>query len=516
MASGKQTPRQKMINMMYLVLTALLALNISKDILKALTKLDNSLDQTVNTVQSKNEQVYASFIRAAEENPVKAGPWKDKAFEVKDKSDALADEIEKIKKDLIELTGGTEEDENGAEVPVGLDSKEPPANYLLNEGKGAELRKQIDAYRTSLLALTNNDALKQAINTRFNTDKVVMEKGQAAVEWEKANFEHYPLAAILPFLTNIEADVRNTESDIIGELKTNISIDDIKVTGVRAVVDAKSNYVTQGGTYEAKVFLAAFDETQEPEIIINGEPLDPAQISNGEGTISFPANAVGEQKWAGVIRLKQIGKEPKEYEVSSTYTVAPPTVVISPTKMNVLYRGVQNPLEIGVPGVDPSKIRVSGPGVSGSNGNYMANVTNLSGQKKITISVSVEETDEEGNTSVRNMGSKEFRIKGLPPAQGLIFKRAGGKFARNLVEAATIEAAYQDFPFDLPLTVTSFEVAIPGFPPEKVRGNKMTATIGQRLRTLKPNSTIVVRDIRARGPGGLTVKNVSAIPIDVN
>jgi gliding motility-associated protein GldM len=515
MAGGKQSPRQKMINMMYLVLTALLALNISKDILKALTKLDDSLVQTVNTVEQKNAQVYAAFDAAMADNPAKTKEWRDKAYDVKKKSDALVEDIIKIKDDIVMASGGYEEDELGKKVPLKLDSKEPPANYLLNEGHGKELREKIESYKNTVLSVTDNPALQGAINARFNTEPVIIEKGSTPVEWEKANFEHYPLAAILPFLTNIEADIRNTESDVIGALQTNISAADIKVTGVRAVIDAKSSYVVQGSNYEAEVFLAAFDDTQEPIIEVNGEELPADQIAGGIGKVSFPTSSVGEMTWGGVIKLKQIGADDKVIPFEGSYTVAPPTVVISPTKMNVLYRGVQNPLEIGVPGVDPSKLRVSGPGISGSNGQYMANVTNVKG-KDVSISVSVEETDEEGNTTVKNMGSKPFRIKGLPPAQGLIFKRAGGKFAKNLVSSATIEAAYQDFPFDLPLTVSSFEVAIPGFPPEKVQGNKMTATIAQRLATLKPNSTIVVRDIQARGPGGLRVTKISAIPIDVN
>lgn len=515
MAGGKQSPRQKMINMMYLVLTALLALNISKDILKALTKLDNSLVQTVNVVESKNAQVYNAFESAMAENPAKTKPWRDKAFDVKTKSDALVNDIKAMKDELVLLSGGAEEDELGNMVPIKLDSKEPAANYLLNEGKGEELRKKLDTYKASVLSVTESEGIKTAITARFNTSDVVVEKGSNPVPWEKANFEHYPLAAILPFLTNIEADIRNTESDVIGELKNNISAADIKVTGVRAVIDAKSTYVTQGGNFEAEVFLAAYDDTQEPIIMIGDTELPSDQISGGVGRISFPATSIGEKKWGGVIKLKQMGQEDKVIPFEGSYTVAPTTVVISPTKMNVLYRSVQNPLEIGVPGVDPSKLRVSGPGISGSNGQYMANVTNVSGTE-VNISVSVEETGEDGKTTVRNMGSKKFRIKGLPPAQGLVYKRAGGKFARNLVENATVEAAYKDFPFDLPLKVTSFEVAIPGFPPEQVRGNKMTASIAQRLQTLKPNATIVIRDIKANGPGGLVVKDVSAIPIDVN
>jgi len=390
MAGGKLSPRQKMINMMYLVLTAMLALNISKDILEALTKLNQSLDQTVQTVDKKNADIYSAFHAAASENPEKAGPWRDKAMAVKEKSDDLYAFIENMKKELIEVSGGTDE-ETG--LPKKLDAREPPANYLLNEKHATKLKEKIEAYEASVLQYAEgNEQLQNTIKTFFDTEKKKV--GDKMVDWESASFEHFPLAAILPFLTDFQAKVRNTESDVISELQRNIGKTDLKFTGVRAIVMPKSNYVTQGDEYEAEVFLAAYDDTQEPEIIIEGEPLPEEQIANGIGKVSFKATSVGEQTWGGVIKIKQIGQETKEYPVEATFTVAPPSVVISPTKMNVLYRGVDNPLEIGVPGVDPAKLRVSGPGVSGSNGNYMAVVTNVQG-KEVTINVAVEEKDED-------------------------------------------------------------------------------------------------------------------------
>ena len=508
MASGKQTPRQKMINMMYLVLTALLALNISKDILQALTKLNASLDETVQTIDAKNADIYASFAAAAAENPKKAGPWRDKAMMVKEDSDELYQHIEQLKEKLVELTGGRDEETN---LPTGLDNREKVANYLLNQKHATELKKKIEAYRASVKSqVEDSPQLQQNIETIFDTGKQRVGEDGVETSWESANFEHFPLAAVLPFLTDIQAKVRNTESDVISELKRNIGAQDYNFTGLEPVVKAKSTYVTQGDEYEAEVFVAAYDETQKPEIVINGESLPEEQIQNGKGRITLPANQVGEQKWAGMITIKQIGKDPLQIPVEGSYTVAPPTAVISPTKMNVLYRGVENPLEISVPGVDPSKVRVSGPGVSGSNGNYTANVTNVKGTE-MNISVSVEE--EEGT---RTVGSKQFRIKGLPPAMGTIYTKSEGIFSKSAIKGATVEASFQDFPFDLPLTVTSFEVSIPGFPPEKVSGNQMTGQIKQRIDQARPGSTISIRDIQARGPGGLRVTRVGNISVDVN
>lgn len=515
MAGGKQTPRQKMINMMYLVLTAMLALNISKDILNALTKLNDSLDATVQTVDKKNAEIYSAFASAASENPEKAGQWRDKAMQVKQKSDDLYTHIAELKTKLIEVSGGVDE-ETG--LPRKLDALEDPANYLLNQKHATELKTKIEDYRDFVTQfVSDKPQLEASIKNNFDTGEQVVGKDNVKVSWESANFEHYPLAAILPFLTDYQAKVRNTESDVISELQYNIGKSDLKFTGVRAIVMPKSNYVTQGDEYEAEVFLAAYDDTQEPEITINGNALPSEQIENGKGLVKFKANAVGEQKWAGVIKIQQMGKDPIEYPIQATYTVAPPSVVISPTKMNVLYRGVDNPLDIGVPGVDPAKITATGPGVKRlGNGTYMADVTNVSGAT-MTISVSVQETDENGKTVSKPMGNKEFRVKGLPPAVGSVFGKSEGIMSKSLLGRAEVQANYQDFPFDLNLTVTGFEVAVPGFPPEQVRGNKLPDGVKTRIDRLKPGQTVSIRNIQAVVQGkGTRVPQIGNISIDVN
>ncbi len=516
MAGGKLSPRQKMINMMYLVLTAMLALNVSKDILKALTKLEDSLSQTISTVENKNADVYETFVDAAKENPDKALKWKNKAFEVKEVSADVFSYIDAMKDSLVSVSGGYDE-ETGA--PKALDAKSQPAAYLITEQgpqKATELKEKLNSFRSEIIKIADNDpSIKASLEGAFNTDDEKV--GDKQVSWEYATFGEYPLGAIIPFLTDIQARVRNAESEVLSHLGKQIGKGEVSFNTVQAMVMSKSNYVTQGGTYEAEVFLAAYDDTQEPTIIIEGNQLSSENIVDGKGKISFPANGVGEQTWGGKIIIKQIGKGDVEYDIPpTTYTVAPPSVVISPTKMNVLYRGVPNPIEIGVPGVDPAKIRVSGPGVSGSNGQYTANVTGLKG-KEINISVSVEETKADGTTTMRNVGSKEFRIKGLPPAVGTIYKRSEGLFSKNAISNATIEAAFEDFPFDLDLVVSSYEIAIPGSPPERVKNsNKIPSSVKSKIQKLKPGSTVSIRNIKARGPNGLKVDRVGIISVDVN
>ncbi len=506
MAGGKLTPRQKMINMMYLVLTALLALNVSREVMDAFFEVMQNQKTTITTVDKQNASVYRAFDAAAAENQKKAGPWRDKAYQVKDKSDELYTYLDSIKSTLIRITGG--EDEDGK--PKKMDNKELVANYMIVEKHGQELKSKINEYRDFLLTYAeNNEDLQNAINLTFSTDDYKNKEGVAEA-WEKHRFEHYPLISVLTFLTSMQADVKTAEANTIDFLQENIDASSIKVTGVKPIIMAKSNYITQGDVYTADVFLAAYDDTQDPIITINGEPLSPEQIVNGTGKYSVKTSATGEQKWGGVITLKQNGEE-KNYTFESSYIVAPPSVVISPSKLNVLYRMVDNPLEISVPGVEPSKLRVSGPGITKSGNGWSANVTKVTGK---TMKITVQVLDDEGN--VKQTQSKEFRIKGLPQAEGTMLKKSEAEYSKSLIKRSPIEAGYPDFPYDLPLTVVSFEVKIEGYPPAKITGNTLDATNKARVDGLKPGASITFRKIVAKTPKGDRVTNVGSVSIDVN
>lgn len=515
MAGGKLTPRQKMINMMYLVLTAMLALNVSREVMDFLYDDMKSKEVSIETIGNQNSSVYNAFTAAAKENEKKAGKWRDKAFEVKKRSEDLYSQIEAIKKKLVMDAGGYELDENGKETdrPKKMDNREKSAEYFMVQGNGKngkEFKAKIEAHRDFLLTeVDGNEELTSSINKLFNTDDHVNKDG-VKEPWVNHNFEHYPLISVLSTLTTIQSNIKNSEAQVIDMLQDNIDAGTIKFTGFRAMVQPKSNYVLQGETYTADVFLAAYDETQEPTIIVNDVELTADQIESGMGKLSFPTNALGEQTFGGKIIVTQ-GGNPITADFTSTYTVAPPSVVISPTKMNVLYRNVENPLDISVPGVDNSKVKASGPGLRPSGNGYIADVTKVKG-KEITINVSI--TKEDGSTKA--MGSQKFRIKGLPKAAGMIYKKTEGILSKSALSKGTVEAAYEDFPFELPLTVTGFEVKIEGFAPATVKGNRFDSTTKKRIEKLKPGSTVTIRKIKAKTKRGDRVSKIGSISIDVN
>lgn len=507
MAGGKLTPRQKMINMMYLVLTALLALNVSREVMDAFYEVMVSQEASIETVEKQNSSIYTAFEAAAAENPVKAGPWRDKANDVKSRSAALYQQIEDLKRGVIEASGGADEESGDPNKPQKMDDLEASPNYFLIQGNGAKLKAALADYREFMKTEAEGNAL--LMNSLDGTFDLSDHKHDGTtISWEQHKFEHFPLISVLTFLTKMQSDVRTSEANVIDYLQKNITASDLKFTGVRTVVMPKSTFVTKGGEYEADVFLAAFDDTQNPTVTINGQELSEEDIVGGVAKVRFPANRVGETTWNGEIKLVQNGEE-KVFPVEGAFNVAPPSVVISPTKMNVLYRGVDNPLEISVPGVDPSNLIVSGTGVKKSGNGYIADVTRNKGGE-LKISVSVRDGDK-----TSNMGSKLFRVKNLPDASGSIFGKTEGLMSANLIKKAKVEAKFNNFDFELPLTVTSFQIIVPPFAPIDCKGSTLNSNARAALDKAKPGTPVIIRNIRAKTGKGIKPK-VAPITIDLN
>ena len=507
MAGGKLTPRQKMINMMYLVLTALLALNVSREVMDAFYEVMVSQEASIETVEKQNSSIYTAFEAAAAENPVKAGPWRDKANDVKSRSAALYQQIEDLKRGVIEASGGADEESGDPNKPSKMDDLEASPNYFLIQGNGAKLKAALADYREFMKTeAEGNDLLMNSLEGTFDLSD--HKHDGTTISWEQHKFEHFPLISVLTFLTKMQSDVRTSEANVIDYLQKNITASDLKFTGVRTVVMPKSTFVTKGGEYEADVFLAAFDDTQNPTVTINGQELSEEHIIGGVAKVRFPANRVGETTWNGEIKLVQNGEE-KVFPVEGAFNVAPPSVVISPTKMNVLYRGVDNPLEISVPGVDPSNLIVSGTGVKKSGNGYIADVTRNKGGE-LKISVSVRDGDK-----TSNMGSKLFRVKNLPDASGSIFGKTEGLMSANLIKKAKVEAKFNNFDFELPLTVTSFQIIVPPFAPIDCKGSTLNSNARAALDKAKPGTPVIIRNIRAKTGKGIKPK-VAPITIDLN
>jgi gliding motility-associated protein GldM len=268
MGHGKETPRQKMIGMMYLVLTAMLALNVSADILNGFVLVNKGMVKTTQNFVAKNETSYGMFEAAMDKTPEKVRPFRDAAFSVKEKADQLAFDIQELKVAVVRFCDGQKAPaiiENGWSVggktadeidDVKINAKDnydKPSQMFVLEGRGAELKQKIEAYRDFLVTLTEDAGTQKAIQDALNTDGSEDRNG-TPLSWEQAHFEHIPLVAVLAMLSKMQSDVRNAEADIINNLLSQIGATDTKVNKMEAIVQSLSpSYILRGNEYSARV-----------------------------------------------------------------------------------------------------------------------------------------------------------------------------------------------------------------------------------------------------------------------
>jgi gliding motility-associated protein GldM len=543
MAHGKETPRQKMIGMMYLVLMALLALNVSRDVLNAFVLVDESLTKTTENFYHKNDVYYQEFDRAAAENPVKAGPWKAKADEVKRKSDELHKYIQGLKLEIVKKTEGDDTEaivgENiiGEKI-VGKDNTFIPAEIMIganNDGKANDLRTALEEYREYLLSLIDEKGTdtRDAIKTSLNTDDPPPKEGEI-LRWQDEHFEELPMVAVITLMSKMQSDVRNAESDALRYLFTQIEAGSFNFNLVEPVVIPNSNHVVRGTDYKANIFMAAFDTTQEPTVYVGeydstisddgtieyrmkgelGRDYSEVPVSGGKGVYSVTTTSTGWKKWGGIISLKRLDGGVTSKPFKTEYQVAEPSLVVSATKMNVFYLGVPNPVEISVPGVPADRIipSTNNGRISPSGGAYVVNPTK-EGTSQISVSVR-----EDGG--LRPRGSKTFRVRKVPnPDATLAGFKSGASLSKSQIIAELGPKAKMPewFEFDLEFTVTSFSLAtyVQGFYQE-IANTSGTFSSQQRdvLRNINPGAKLYLNDVMAVGPDGSS-RNLGTIFIKV-
>lgn len=514
-----ETPRQKMIGMMYLVLTAMLALNVSTDILNGFTLVDDSLHSSMEASVTRNEKLYRDFKEATDQNPEKIQEWYDDAIELKHRADSLWNYIQDFKTQIAILADGqkkvAEREQltgDGARNIEGNSNLDVTAQYAIVQGNGTILKQMVAMYRDYIVELADDDAeLRNEFTRVFATDKGWNAHEQDSCDWEVAIFEGMPVGASITILTKMQNDVRTTESEMIQYLLDRTDAGDLRVNKLNAYVIPKSDYVIRGGKYSAQIILAAVDSTQRPEYYVEGQRI------NDQGLYEVVASSVGLRKFKGQIAYLNPASDEMEYlPFESEYTVGEPSVTISNNDLNIMYRGYNNQFSISVPGVSNEKIKVdvAGASVSRSGGLWIIKPGDAS--KKVTITVSAEL---EGR--MQPMGSREYRVKALPKP-GAYFKSGeteyqDGNIARGalLNPNATVIASYgPDGLLDLPFKITSFKVNINGVITE-AKGDRFTKDQLARLGKLKKGAIVVITDIRAKGPDGKDTR-LSPIPLSLN
>ncbi len=544
MASGKLSPRQKMINMMYLVLTALLALNVSKEVLNSFFEVNTGVVRTTSNFANKNIETYNDFTAAAELNPVKAGPFRDQALAVKSEADAIVKYIQELKYKLVlsvdksvflgqykDLEGEIIEG-NETQLEWGKLSKEQkklPIAHLYNKknrdiagkvlirtGAAASLKQQVETFKNNLLLLAgNNEVLINNINSALATKDKIGKGAKGNISWENYNFLDMPSVGALTLLSKMQSDVRNTEADIIKLLKENIDAGSLKFTSAEAIQIPTSTFVLRGDSFRSQIFISAKDTTQDPLIYVGEyDSIGPGQyemvgdydtikVVNGKGIFSQRTRAVGMQNWGGLISMKtETGT--KTYPFKGNYLVANKTAVVSPVNMNILYLEVDNPLQISVPGFSAGEITASISNGSvfakkKSSGEYIARP-----KKKGKASVSLFAKIDGKKTK---MGSVEFRVKEVPPpkAKVQLAKQVGGTIIiekMQLVNAGGVLAELKDFDFKgVRYIITSYRLT-GMYKGEQMKEDVKGPAFSEKMKTIikntKSGNTITISNIRAK------------------
>lgn len=557
MAGYKETPRQKMIGMMYLVLTAMLALNVSKEILNAFTIVDEAVVETNENFRGKNNTLYSDFKKQHSINPAKVGPYYDKAKQVEQKTQEVIEAIRKAQNKVIDYTEfgvsyeeiknnykpvsriyedvKTEEEvevDQPYQVPVeafkNKSNYDKPSLVMCGtsekgtDGEANKLKVLFKEYEDEMMSLLNPEdtvGLEIGINTsdRYNPHAGVKQT------WEKYTFTGTVLSASVLLLNKYIADIQNIESEVVSTLYSYIKADDLPFDEIDKKVVPTSNIVMQGQEYGSQIFVAAYSSTDTPVVLIkegvDSVPLTLSEndegvikvdsISNGIGFYQKTASSTGEYKYAGVIKVKDAKGEYKAYNFSKSYQVIKPSATVSATKMNVVYRGLENPISISASGYTSNQVSVStsgGGSLSRKGGsNYVFKPTPGGSTKEVIFRISA--TDAKGNRA--SLGSQKFRIKDLPsPIIRL------GRYSEGVVDPAAIVtspylfAELEDFLFEgVKFSVTQFDLYI-SHPSagiifdERVRGRTLPNKAVREIRKARRGTMINISGVRVTGPNG--------------
>ncbi len=540
MAHGKESPRQKMIGMMYLVLTALLALNVSKEVLNAFVLVDDGLTQTNQNFTEKNQTLYDEMNQLATSNPDKVKPWQDKANEIKKRANELVVFIHDTKVNLIREADKNEKaTENKKIEGIKIESKDnmdTPTRIMVgenNNGKGKEVKERLAKFRDYCISLIakNHTDVKNSVNKSLKTADPKMGKDGVHHTWESEHFGELPLIAVTTIMSKMQGDVRNVESEMIRYLLTQIDAGAFKFNKLEAIVTTNSNYILKGNKYQAEVFISARDTTQLPEVYVGNRET----VKNPDGSISYRmvgnyetltiqpngrglyektgGAARSSIKWGGLVKIKSPEGIEAFYPFDAEYQVAEASAVISPTKMNVFYLGVDNPVEISVAGVPADKVRagITNGSISKSGAGYIVKPRQM-GNAFVSVEAQVD-------GKWRSMGQMEFRVKKVPDPVAKVAGRKGGLIDKNLLAAQiVVQADMEQFDFDLKFQITEFKVSANqgGFQKDEAsKSNRITPGQLDIIRNLSKGQKVYFEDIKAVGPDG-TVRELSTLVYKIN
>lgn len=491
---------------------AMLALNISTEVLNGFSIVEESLNRTTANSGKENKAIFDDFEKQMRKNPAKVRQWFEKATAVKDMSDSLYNYAQSLKRQIVMEADG--EDGNPADIK-NKDDLEAASQVMLapGTGQGKKLYDAINSYRENILRFVSDPLQKKIISSNLST-AVPQNDNTLGKNWQEYMFEDMPAAAAVTLLSKLQSDIRYAEGEVLHTLVANIGLKDIRVNKLEAFVVPSSTKLFPGDRMTAKMVMAAVDTTQVPEVYVNGRKI------NGD-TYSFNVGGVGEYNFSGYILMHDIAGNVLRRDFNQKYSVvapplAPTGATLSADLMNVLYAGFENPISVSVSNTPQSSVSVSMSGGSIRStgaGHYIA-VPSAVGQD-VTFNVSAKG---------KSVGSFTFHVRKLPDptayiALGTDRFKGGGLQKGALMGSAGIKAAIDDGLLDIPFKVLSFETVffdnMGNAVPLASSGASFSPRQKEQFRQLSRNKRFYITRVTAIGPDGITRKLPQALEVIV-
>jgi len=491
-------PRQKMINMMYLVLTALLALNVSAEIINAFKTVDNSLLQSNAVLNTSSGSIYQNFdvMLKDPKTAEKAAIWKPKADKARELAKQTSDLIDKYKLQLKEEAGLNKENGDFKE-----DNVDAATRLFDTKGEGKNLYAALENFKKNILAIDEDMAKSLGAKLPLNLDVPKSSTGKKptgdkVADWVYGNFHMTPTVAALTMLSKFQNDVKNTENQVATHFASKVSAVVLRYDKFEPMIGTNATYLMPGDEMEVKAGLGAFNASVKPSITINGANV--TVDDKGVGVSKFKVNS------SGKVNVVVSYVDPNDGQTKTTnktidYTVGQPSgVAVMPDKMLVLYIGVDNPLTITA-GAGSEKVSASfsGGSISKLKGNQYIAVPKTPGEHTVSVTV-------EGKV----VGKVGFRVKQLPlPAAYVGNLKPGPVPTANFKAMGGVIAKLEDSEFDAPYEVVSYTVGalsadIPDYAPVTNNGNRWNGGAANLINKLKPGALVVITDIKVKGPSG--------------
>jgi len=490
---------------MYLVFIAMLAMNMSKEVLSAFGLMNEKLVESNSRATTANTAAYESLALRAAEQAKQYGKANEDMGVIKGMSTDLYNYIEDLKSKMT----ADVEDKTAYET---MDKSKFLDTYFFAKGNvtdaGKEFIAKISEFRDKSVEVLGERDLAQVVAKRFSTDNVTNKDG-VKLNWLNYNYEGFPLVASLTKLTQIQADIKATESESLSALLQGELSKAVSMTNYDAMVVFEKNAYYPGEKLTGKIVLGKNDPNLTAEkVVINGADWPKEKIKAGQVILDGSAGGVGDKKIEGSFFFKE-NDSLVEIPIRGGYSVIPKPneAVISADKMNVFYRGLANPVTISMPGVPANKISASGSGLRRVKGDSYT-MTPGSGNE---VTISVTGTLPSGS---KVTSRKKFRIKDIPPAAGSVRGQYGTvPMPKGSLAGVTVGAMLPDFLFDLKLSVSSFKIKVPGQVAVPVSGTRMNARAKQVINKARRGDVVTIFDIKATA-NGRALKKV--LPVSIN